>query len=301
MFSSIQVTDGYAAKLVNLKDKKFVFTDKINVLFGPNGSGKTTLLRILGAYAGIDMSNKNAGGGWSVPPNFRFNWDSAKDFPQDMCNFTPGKCKANVEWDGIPAFFHSAKLSEAGSHLSYFASNEADSPDGLMGFTEQVQLITTPTSEGEFSLYKIKKVADALQKPPKPYTETEGKTGASYISFANYVSSLSRDGKPTLLWDEPDRSLSISNQILFWIKFLPQFSSRYQVVIATHCYIPMCLRGISENFNIIDVQEGYLDESKFAFLDFVKSSNPQLTEKEKTDGETPKSKKSRKTKATKTK
>lgn len=255
MISSVEMKSGFASELKNLKGRKFEFQNTCNILFGPNGCGKTTILKVLAGHTGIDTSNKQFCGGWSKPPVDRFNDNS--EYPRDFANITIGKVNANVDWDGVPCFYNSASLGETGASLGFFVSDPSDSPDGMMSFDEQLALTMGHYSEGELRLMKIKKVVDNLKKPPLLPKEFKKEDKSSFKAFVKYLNTLSKKGNLTLLWDEPDRSLNIRNQIDFWTHFVPNITGAgFQLIISSHSMIPLFMPKF--NFiNFIDVEPGY--------------------------------------------
>lgn len=274
MIASVEMKAGFAAELPNLKGRKFEFTPKCNILFGQNGSGKTTIMKVAAGYTGIETKAKQDGGGWSKPPRI-MSFGKKVEFPASFVETTIGGVTADVVWDGMPCFYNSASLSEAGANLGYFVDSAEGSPDGMMDMMEQVSLITGHYSEGELRNHKISKVVKAMQKPPSPWPPTLGEHASdSAKSYAQYVKKLlpKEGGIRTLLWDEPDRSLSVENQILFWTRFIPHFlETGVQIIVATHSYIPMFLPQFSF-FNIIDVEKGYYASSKRHFLNLLSVS-----------------------------
>ena len=284
MLKSLKVTSGYAAELEDLKNRTFEFpAGKINVLYGPNGCGKTTILKMLAAYTGLDHSAKNfGGGGWSGPPTRAMLRDATK-FPGVFHQLTPGKCKAQVEWDGVPAFYNSATIGDD-LNMSYIVSGPKDSPDGLMNSQEQLSLIMGHHSEGELRAYKLGKVLDAIATAkPKPHVKP--REGATELEkqYSNYVRGLRGRKKKcvyTLLWDEPDRSLSIENQCKIWTSILPHiFTDDLQIVIATHSAVVPLLPDF-DFFNIIDVTKGYLYRSQLQLMRIMGMRLDDLKEKE---------------------
>jgi predicted ATPase len=258
MITHVQAKSGFAAALANLKGQRFDFLPgpRVTVLFGPNGCGKTTILKLAAAYTGIDTSNRSYGGGWNRAPRF-FSWDDDKvKFPDVFKDNAIGKCEADVGWEGSSCFYNSAGLSESGGNLSTFVSSASDSPDGMMDFEEQVALTVGHCSEGEFRNHKIFKVVEAIKSPPA-LSDRDGDK-----KYVKYVKSLPRTGPLTLLWDEPDRSLSVDAQLTFWGRFILGLAKqeKIQIVVASHSMVLLHMPHFLDSFKIIDVEKGYLEK-----------------------------------------
>jgi len=281
VFKSFRATSGFAAELPCLKDRTFEFSpDKINVLFGQNGCGKTTILKMLGAYTGLDHSQRRAsGGGWSEPPRI-VSFNDALAFPKAFEELTPGKATAEVDWDGVPAFYNSATLGDD-LNMAFIIGDKADSPDGMMDGMEQLGLIMGHHSEGELRSLKFAKVFDMLRPEakeplPKPFVKPSERARDLEKSYASYVRALrgkKRKCQHTVLWDEPDRSLSIDLQIRVWMSLLPHLrTDKLQVIVATHsAIIPLLPQTefFSKVFNFIDVQKDYIMESRSKLLSLM--------------------------------
>lgn len=260
MFSTIKTTGGFANELPALRNRRFDLTGSLPVvLFGPNGCGKSTLLNILAAYSLVPRHYSGGYRGWSnIREDLGLPYDTKSiNLPEDLKHRSISP--ASVAWDGSPTFFFN---SEAGDKAIYDLGDLGDkSPDGL---TEIEDLMTAKRrSSGEVRLTKLKKVKMALDNPP-PLLEL------SYDEFHKkpilkdlyeYIKGLPRIGRPTLLLDEPDRSLSLINNLFFWGKFIPSLTPTYQVIVATHS--PLVLLG-QHRFNMIDVSPGYLEASNQA-------------------------------------
>lgn len=262
MIKSARVLKGWPIdRLAAFKDKKtFKFTPGVNILFGPNGSGKTTLLRILGAYCGCPEH-----GGWSsfVAPSSTFGTKDKK-YPSRFVSLTPHReCYSKVTWDGTATFLHLAPESDA--PLVAFGM-----PHDILTDSDQVSLMMSKASSGQNRLVRLNKVLETLVTPPD-LTKLTIKANSVWTdevkSFADYVASLSRAGPETILFDEPERSLDIKNQILFWSRILPGMGLKRQVIVATHS--PLCL--LTNGMNVIDMVPGYYAEAKALVADMVKA------------------------------
>lgn len=272
MFKSIQFTKGFALDLPGISDHIFEFDDSINVLYGPNGSGKTTILKMLAATTGLDMTDKLFGRGaaWSRPPKANLSIHGKFDLQDLLVDKSPGKCRANVDWDGMPTFYNSASISDAVT-MTHFACDESASADGITDMGMQMAMIKGHQSEGELRKMKMVAVMMALEKRPEPYTEPQHKDDKAQKAYADWVASLPRNGKRTLLWDEPDRSLDAETQIGFWTTGIHNIAKKFdiQVIITSHSFAPPLLAG-SGKLNVIELHEGKIrkmQESVYSMLE----------------------------------
>lgn len=254
VIKNVTIQSGYALKLSGIKENpKFTFTDGVNVLFGPNGCGKSTVINILAAYSSVPVG-MGARGGWSkyLEPTI----DQKPRFPNAYISQSPGKCKAKIEWNGLPTFLHSASLSDA--PIQFFGEDG----DGIMTDVDQIQTIFSKPSQGQSRIVKLLKLKDTLKNPPNlrtmPATDHMNSTWQKMFSAQHaYLKTLSGEGRMTILFDEPDRSLAIPLQIQFWTHYLPNLAKEFQIIIATHSFVPIFVN----KFSIIDMQKGYVRES----------------------------------------
>lgn len=252
MISRVKVLSGYAAKLPSLKNREFIFEKGLNVLFSPNGAGKTTLLNIIGMYCGTQ-------GGWSKHPEPVF---TKGEYPH--CLVRRNGCKADVTWDGTASFLH--KTADSDGTPAAFGMNDCFS------YMEEVQAIVCKPSQGQLRIAKLSKVLGLLKKPPDLKQVPNVKYNSTWMNcfrgFSKYVSTLPNAGIVTLLMDEPDRSLSIENQVGLW-KILPQIAEKHQVIVATHS--PFAI--MRDCGNVLDMEIGYLERTRKAIREFVKCTD----------------------------
>ena len=72
------------------------------------------------------------------------------------------------------------------------------------------------------------------------------------MAEVRYIQSLPRNGKITLLFDEPEKALALPKQFELF-KTLKTLSEHFQVIIATHSPFVLFFEGA----NIIDMNPGY--------------------------------------------
>jgi energy-coupling factor transporter ATP-binding protein EcfA2 len=257
MIKSLQFTSGFPTAFPHLKNRKFVFTDKLNVLFGDVGSGKSTSLKTMAAYCGI------ATGGWtSISEPSHLAYSNASHFPFCYRKYTPNSSDAIVEWGGEPTFYNdSDALSKTDN--TWFYKNSSQSSDGITTEAEQMEVLATKPSSGQYRIHKINKIMKIIQHPPDTLIIPPHIKNIKDAQLElDYYKTLPRDGKITLLLDEPEKSLSIPKQIELF-KVLITLTEHFQVIITTHSPFILDFKKV----NIIDFTPGYMKEVAKAIRD----------------------------------
>jgi ABC-type lipoprotein export system ATPase subunit len=265
MIHSVTATGGYAKALEAVGGRTFTISPGLNVLFGPNGCGKSTLLRLAAGYTGAPPN-----GGWSdfVQPSCDDLGRNPRSLVYPQRFRGPGNSKAKVEWDGVAAFFYAGDSD--GSPM-YFEQN-----DGLSGgdlddvFAENVRRVMSKGSTGQERISRWEALAKQLRSPPDLTKMAKVKQNETWMdarqAYADYVSSLPRSGRVTLIADEPDRSLSIPNQVEIW-KILLGWSKKIQIIAATHSPFALAVGKA----NLVDMVPGYLDSCRDAVHQLARS------------------------------
>lgn len=257
MIYKMQFTDGFPTNLPNIGKRIFEFTDGVNLIYGPNGCGKSTILKTLKAYCGIEKA------GWTkvsqptvLGTMYIGRMSEAIGFPHAYRKYTPSGCMANVLWDGMPVFFNDGDIKVSDT---FFFQNAGQSEDGITTEQEQMEMLAKHLSSGQFRIDKINKIFQMLTNSPLPITAMETlPPRIQYPEIAEkevqYWRSLTRRSKKyTILFDEPERSLSLPLQKELLLNSIPKYLKDYQVIIATHSIFALDMK----NVNVIDIENGY--------------------------------------------
>lgn len=255
------VEDGYKNEhlVKNLLNRVIEFApDKINVLFGPNASGKTTIIKAIAAHCMCGQPYANDGFTSFTkfsPHNINtFSWD---DEDYDKMEFIMNSIRnqihqtagndALVDWDGSPTYYENT----SGRHIREFG----DAQGGLIqdGGEEMMFLFgRQKSSAGQMSIWMINKLMQIAMNPPtidmlrqackdaqKSVNETWERAYKGNTMY--YDSIIKKAPAPdeqvtTILLDEMDKSLGITNVIALYRDALPRLlhSTRCQPIIVSH-------------------------------------------------------------------
>lgn len=265
MIRGIKLHNGFVTDLPAFQNRRVLeFSDGLSVLFGSNGCGKSSILKILKAYCGIEK------GGWSrISSELALGAQVESHFPYVYRAYSPGQCDATVLWDGTPSFYNDGDIKI--DQWAWFTHNEILSEDGMTSEEEQMQFMMDKPSSGQYRMAKLNKLFNMLQNPPNltKYVSNH----PAQIAESNYIRKLPRDGKVTLLLDEPERALSVPKQLELF-KLLERMSNDFQIIIATHS--PFVLFGV--DCKLFDLEEGYAQECVNIFRNCVnKDDEKQLS------------------------
>lgn len=248
MIKSIEFVEGFAMELYKNIPKKFVFTEGLNCLIGNNGAGKSVTLKYLKAYSSIQVA------GWTnlVDPKVL----APDPFPHAYRAFTPDKDRVVVDWDGTPVFYNSGDIADSNA---WFFQKDGASEDGLTTEKERFDTMVEKPSSGQYRLKKINKMLNIIGNPPeiKP-NPMHGDVSAQL----EYLNSLPKGGKLTILLDEPERSLSLPKQKKL-LEVLFGFADKHQIIMA--CHSPFALSLPRDKVNYIEISPNYIAECDSLF------------------------------------
>lgn len=251
----------------NLLNRTITFEkDKINVIFGPNASGKTTIMKALAGYALIEDGFT----AFTSPVDLRTKWDadlSVDDVIRKRNEMM--KNSAEIEWDGSPIYYENIA-----SRRSYAIGDLCGSL--ITDTLEEVSYIFSKqrSSMGQHSLFILNKVIEiaskkiTLQDITSKYTKSNVNDvwANCYKVQEDYFKTFPNFDKPgtmTVMFDEMDKSLDITNVIALYRDFLPKILKELEIQIIIISHSPVIMSDViynSENYNIISLDEEYTEK-----------------------------------------
>ena len=265
----------------NLLGKKFVFEPhKINVIFGENAAGKSTIINTLAAYCQCgDADNLD---GWTninfvkpLPSHSFLSSSEENDekYVQQVVEDNINRLMKNnavVEWDGIPVYNDSFSNRKMLGQLGELTGSVLDS------VLDEALWLTSRRSLGEKSIAILCKMIPKLEKPftlqeclscvKKDYNNIWKVYQKALVQRLKRLNSgFSGEPVNTFMFDEIDKSMSISNVVTLYTKILPSLIEKTgcQIIIVSHSPVIITEQVYDSRFyNIINVTEGYAEECK---------------------------------------
>ena len=265
----------------NLLGKKFVFEPhKINVIFGENAAGKSTIINTLAAYCQCgDADNLD---GWTninfvkpLPSHSFLSSSEENDekYVQQVVEDNINRLMKNnavVEWDGIPVYNDSFSNRKMLGQLGELTGSVLDS------VLDEALWLTSRRSLGEKSIAILCKMIPKLEKPftleeclscvKKDYNNIWKVYQKALVQRLKRLNSgFSGEPVNTFMFDEIDKSMSISNVVTLYTKILPSLIEKTgcQIIIVSHSPVIITEQVYNSRFyNIINVTEGYAEECK---------------------------------------
>lgn len=262
MITGIKILNGFATELPNFhKGIEFHFSEGLNIFSGSNGCGKTSILKMIKAYCGIP----NGYAGWSrISSELALGAQQRSHFPWVYRAYSPGQSDCIVGWDGTPTFYNEGDVKI--DQWAWFTHKDISSEDGMTTEEEHMDAMIEKPSSGQYRLKKLNKLFNMLKTPPDltKYVSSH----PAQVGEVDYIRSLPRTGRVTLLLDEPERALSLPKQMELFA-LLKKMSKDYQIIVATHSPF-VCLMDLDAK--IYDIEEGYSAECKSIIEKLVKES-----------------------------
>jgi len=231
--------------LVNIKELDFA--PGLNILWGRNGSGKSTVLRLIARMFHAEQGRFSTITQTSIDKLLGYG---AKSTPRN-----------------------GAKFRHDGQGVAYY---DPGATPGLIGgsFDDDfmmtgVSSIFTKGSSGQLVINEVAKILskfkDKTSVAPVWKIKKNKWNTKRLESIEEFFKPSIEPSKPTLLFDEPDRSIDLPNQVTMWRGF-PNLAHKYQLLIATHSPLAANIEGA----NYIQLSDGYLDECRSVLKGLVK-------------------------------
>lgn len=216
-----------------------------------HNSGKSSILKMLKAYCGIP----NGYAGWSrISSELALGAQCKSHFPWVYRAYSPGQSDCIVGWDGTATFYNEGDVKI--DQWAWFTHKEISSEDGMTTEEEHMDAMIEKPSSGQYRMKKLNKLFNMLKTPPDltKYVSSH----PAQVGEVDYIRSLPRTGRVTLLLDEPERALSLPKQMELFA-LLKKMSKDYQIIVATHSPF-VCLMDLDAK--IYDIEAGYSDECR---------------------------------------
>jgi energy-coupling factor transporter ATP-binding protein EcfA2 len=239
-------------------------TDKVNVIVGDNGAGKSALMRTLSLLtlsnlSGVSAFDDNIYADGDSKPYWtcESRWSDKYEYLKGLvCDhdfapalyYRPGHLPGNEAW--INQCFFTGYGAQAKEHLE--KTDKRSSGQQCHALLEKLYAVL----KGEQTLAKYAHInwrhGKEMKKPDHRSTEYDHK---GYLLKQTY-GTIQEGAVPLILMDEPEQSLSARAEIELWKLIESADLTRMQVIVATHSFYPMLH---PERFNIIEAEEGYID------------------------------------------
>jgi ABC-type cobalamin/Fe3+-siderophores transport system ATPase subunit len=240
-----------------LKGKtEITFQPGLNVLFGPNGSGKTTLLTLLARSLCCEQGN-------------------VQKVTQDaLHHLVPLSLRSEVEYNNGVLPDH-----DGGPVLHFDPSKAVGLCHGSFDYDFMIQgvvNVTTHVSAGQTTLHRIDDILGAIIEDKWPALDVhEGRHGDRLPEwFATFLRGTGEKGPPTVLLDEPSRSLDVGREIRL-LEILSLVAPRVQIIMASHSLFSLLMLP---DAHFIDTEPGYSQAARnqieFRAVDAIRKQDP---------------------------
>ena len=241
---------------------KFEFNPKgLTILWGPNGSGKSTLLKVLAR-----LTHCEQGGTPLVTQT------SVREVTDALDRDNP-RLGVTLKTDGKPVHY-----LDPGAEVGLIGG-QFDWDFGMEGMQTMFQ---KRTSSGQQVTARMNRILEGAATRKEVEWKIQRKSvndlwqGWLDVATQFLDKNIDEDGPPTMLLDEPTRSIEIPRQAETWLILAQQ--QKFQIIAATHSIFAMNLPGAT----YIDVVPGYLEKCRRTLKVFKEfETQPAAEKKEK--------------------
>lgn len=264
MIDYVKISDPESTPITWWKDvfptpREWLFSPRMNILWGRNGSGKSTLLKLIARLLHCEQ-----GGISTVTQHSIQELYGGKRFSRDKA-FTMG---VEISHNGMAATY-------------YDPTNAVGLVGGMAAFDYDFGMIgalnaSLRVSSGETALWRLGNIMDRYT-PEVVYKAKPHKEDEELV--ASLLKASFEGGPRTILMDEPDANLDWPTKLDLWARLnILANHGKFQLIIATHSIC--ALRLLHATY--IEVPEpGYLAETravaiKAGFLSEEPTTDEQL-------------------------
>jgi len=263
MISAIEVTDPMRSsvhwwdKVAWLKGRQRIdFKPGLNILWGPNGSGKSTVLTLIARMLHCEQGGVSCVTSRSIENAFTVagtsrNGDRTETLPVGVVPVHDGQPAMHFD----PS--HAVGLECGGAAIDWDFSNMGIANTMFQGSSGQTVMMRINTILGAIIRpTEFPKTIEWKHPLVEPTERPTDKWRMKAWEVAQFLKGTIERGQPTVLLDEPDRSLSLKTQAGLWQNLAKRYAGNIQIIAASHSPLALKLPGA----NYIEIEPGYLAE-----------------------------------------
>lgn len=232
-----------------LSGKVIKFSPDINIITGKCGAGKSILMKSITHY---HLNKWNKGGGIDSSDHMQYNkvitdrdlryYSRKKDILEVLHEESEfGKC--DVDMDLSYQYFLNADRIKDDFKLTtdlWFCSNKLIDRDFYMENMAKV-------SSGQTTLAVFKKMMINVKSTNimDLKISTCNDYDKAYFNIVKELYGDNLDKKPVMILDEPDTSMDLEEQSIFYNEFIFELAKKWQLIIASHSYFAHSLENVN--------------------------------------------------------
>lgn len=236
MIKSVSIKKGL---LKDLKMSSMKFTDGVNIVLGPNGCGKSVLLKTIQHHYPLTYPKP-------------LEYKSVLGSPTWKHYLAEAICEIDIEYTGGAVYYF-----DYGNIQNTKGKVDA-AMSGGGGLGESLLEMFNKPSSGQKTLKAINGLLNLPHNVTMPKVEGNPSWVAAQQNFIDLYTKFPDGGKPTLLLDEIETSLSPDLQLKFLDSVLRTLAQTFQVICVTHN--PLAI--LFKKYNIINLYPDKLETYK---------------------------------------